>query len=377
MGNRLVKACKTGDLDKVQSLIANGVNINRHHNGGRTALMYACRNGHIPIAVTLIDAGADIRARDEKGGTALHHAALCHRSRLMRRDDKEVYDNREIIRLLLEEGIDINTPNDEGRTALFEACRSGSLTLVKYLLKQKANCETRVNMLYFSTSGGSEKWTPLMVACHNSHYNVVRYLLRYGADKDFTNEVGENALTVTKARVVESRKNRRTLLKIVRVLEHGDPRIDRRRNRSSQRGAGRGAGRGRERKLSAIHESPSNEEVSEEREEEKKLEYMEEKKIKEKSRKGSDSPTDEENEEEEEEHDNECIICLSEQATYVIFPCMHLCLCKECSQRFEEEANRKKKKKKNDGEGAKCPLCRGFVANIVEEHFISDDMPRY
>jgi ankyrin repeat protein len=53
-----LKAAERGDLSAVESLIANGADINAKLNNGKTALMLATQNGHEEIKELLIKAGA-------------------------------------------------------------------------------------------------------------------------------------------------------------------------------------------------------------------------------------------------------------------------------------------------------------------------------
>ena len=47
--------------------------------------------------------------------------------------------NLEMIKLLIEKGIDLNTQNDSGNTSLHYACNKGNLEIVKLLIKKKVN----------------------------------------------------------------------------------------------------------------------------------------------------------------------------------------------------------------------------------------------
>ena len=44
-----------------------------------------------------------------------------------------------------------------------------------------------------------------------------------------------------------------------------------------------------------------------------------------------------------------CLICCTEKATVVTFPCRHCCMCRECSERSSEITSR-------------CPVCRSLVS---------------
>ena len=45
-----------------------------------------------------------------------------------------------------------------------------------------------------------------------------------------------------------------------------------------------------------------------------------------------------------------CVVCLEFQATQIVLPCFHLCLCEGCVHQNAFEA------------GGKCPLCQGDIA---------------
>lgn len=61
LGDLLIEACCSGDLDKVKGLIANGVNI--HSKVGmfnNTPILTACLYGQLHIVKYLVENGADI-----------------------------------------------------------------------------------------------------------------------------------------------------------------------------------------------------------------------------------------------------------------------------------------------------------------------------
>ncbi|XP_023994595.1 caskin-2-like [Salvelinus sp. IW2-2015] len=71
-------------------------------SGFNTPLHLAARNGHKDIIRLLLKAGIDIN-RATKAGTALHEASL--------------YGKTEVVRQLLEAGIDVNIRNTYNQTA--------------------------------------------------------------------------------------------------------------------------------------------------------------------------------------------------------------------------------------------------------------------
>lgn len=56
--------------------------------------------------------------------------------------------------------------------------------------------------------------------------------------------------------------------------------------------------------------------------------------------------------------DGLCLICCSEVATVVAFPCRHCCMCRECSERFATMSSH-------------CPVCRTTVTELIE--CVADD----
>lgn len=49
---------------------------------------------------------------------------------------------------------------------------------------------------------------------------------------------------------------------------------------------------------------------------------------------------------------NKCLICIERERNVVVQPCNHLVMCKECSQRNYENAD-------------KCPICRETIVNVI------------
>ncbi len=67
-------AAKSGDWEKVISLIKNGADVNSHGEAGFTPLMYAVKSDKINIVKTLIDLKADINSTSEEGKSAIQIA---------------------------------------------------------------------------------------------------------------------------------------------------------------------------------------------------------------------------------------------------------------------------------------------------------------
>jgi len=126
-----------------------------------------------------------IQLKDEDGVTALMRAA---------RDGE-----RETVKALLEQGVDIEARDAYGWTALKYAAANGDSESVKALLKKGA----AVNV-----ADGHDD-TPLMAAAMYGNVDSVKILIEKGADVNKTNKSGDTALT----KAISARRN-----KVVEVL---------------------------------------------------------------------------------------------------------------------------------------------------------------
>lgn len=87
-----------------------------------------------------------------------------------------------LINTLLKLGakIYINAKNSEGDTPLVQACKNGSLTIVKELLNNQAD----------PNLGGADGCTPLWTACYHGQLETVRLLLGLGVEVDKRDSFG-------------------------------------------------------------------------------------------------------------------------------------------------------------------------------------------
>ena len=82
------------------------IRINDADENGDTALMYAVQNNNIELVRLLLENGADVNIENEQAETALHYAA-------------EQQVNLQILELLLNRGADPNSKDFIGNTLLF------------------------------------------------------------------------------------------------------------------------------------------------------------------------------------------------------------------------------------------------------------------
>ncbi|EFJ45447.1 hypothetical protein VOLCADRAFT_63721 [Volvox carteri f. nagariensis] len=72
----LIDGARYGDLEDVDSALAQGVQPDSKDAMGRTALHMACANGHCEVIGRLLHAGALTDIQNNEGNTPLHWACL-------------------------------------------------------------------------------------------------------------------------------------------------------------------------------------------------------------------------------------------------------------------------------------------------------------
>jgi ankyrin repeat protein len=114
---RLLRAIGEGRSGPVEELLAQGASAQARTKAGKTALHLACAVGKVSIVQVLLEQGADpalqipaVPSADGAGddgaeaGSPLTYAAA--------------QGNVEVVRLLLDRGVNVNTPTLDGKTAL-------------------------------------------------------------------------------------------------------------------------------------------------------------------------------------------------------------------------------------------------------------------
>jgi ankyrin repeat protein len=119
-----------------------------------------------------IDRGADInKIMDECERTALMIAS----------QDKQL----EMVKLLVENGANINIENEYNYSALMYAIYSGKLKIVKYLVEHGADINIK----------GIDNYKPLSLASHYGNLDIVKYLIEVNKDNytniDYKEALGE------------------------------------------------------------------------------------------------------------------------------------------------------------------------------------------
>ncbi len=121
----LLEAANEGNLATVESLLANGTNVDEKNKHGRTALIVAAYMGHLEIVKLLIANGADVDEQDKYGYTALMWAAQ--------------NNNLEIVKLLIANEAKVDEQSKYGYTALMIATLKGHSEIFKFLVSNGAD----------------------------------------------------------------------------------------------------------------------------------------------------------------------------------------------------------------------------------------------
>jgi len=137
---------------------------------GYTALMAAAAKGNVPLLETLLKAGANVNAATSRkvssarGGTALIYAAEQGHS--------------EIVKRLVLAGANVNAETTWGESPLYHATCRGDLRMVNYLVAH----------------GAKPTWVAAFNAIHNRHADILKILLKAGADPNWKYRKTEETL---------------------------------------------------------------------------------------------------------------------------------------------------------------------------------------
>ncbi|KAK9498629.1 hypothetical protein O3M35_003218 [Rhynocoris fuscipes] len=180
----------------VEELINSGAFLEHQTVEGETALYLAARNGCAKIVELLIREGASVNCHTLKKFTPLHIAACskdCEEVLHLliaagaKTDALDIEDrsalhfaveenNITATRVLLEAGLDPMIVDFFGRNVVVSACMTGNIEILELLLGKLGH---KLDVINYQSGDG---WTLLMEAVQFKHIDIVKLLIRYGAD---------------------------------------------------------------------------------------------------------------------------------------------------------------------------------------------------
>ena len=177
----LTLAIGNKNSEMVKLLLSNKANINhKSKRTGYTPLMEALNSNYIDMAKLLIEQGADINIKSNDGSTALIIAAG---------------RSKEVVELLLSKGADINVRTIYN-LGVFTNCVMGiyvgyvSYDLAELLLEKGADINEESTNEYVSGE------TPLFIAAGEDNEELVRFMIKNGANVNAKSKKGKTPLSV-------------------------------------------------------------------------------------------------------------------------------------------------------------------------------------
>ncbi len=180
-------AAMRGDVDRVRSLLRDGMDVNAAQGDGMTALHWAAELGDVEMANVLVYGGAFLEATTRLGG----FTPLLAASRA---------GSAGVVSALLEAGADVGARTSTGETALHFAAGTGRDGAVRALLAHGAEVDA---------VDASKGQTPLMFAAAYNRPDVIRTLVEHGADVSAQTHVVDYAAVAARDQELADMRNRR------------------------------------------------------------------------------------------------------------------------------------------------------------------------
>ena len=258
-----------GSTEVVEAIITHGADLNARNIFNVTAIMLACEKGNLDVAKFLLNSGADFNIGDVISGTYLHYAVLvgCGKEMLQMmidhgidfkatvvtsetalvlasemksvdaiNTDMNVYTNpdladvygatsihcailgscsTEVLKVILDNGADVNAANEKNKTALILASQKGNEDAINVLVTAKA--DPNISDIYGNTClhyavdgdcskemiqtlidhgvdvnmANTDNMTELMLACQEGNIDAIDALLTARATPDITSINGD------------------------------------------------------------------------------------------------------------------------------------------------------------------------------------------
>lgn len=224
----LFQACESGDKGKVIELLGKGCKVNSRISYGRTPLAYAVQFGHADIVDCLIKNGADVKVkvdgyeRKNEGSFIVPEMPLFElliQTSIGGKDPNRIA----IATLLVKQGAAVN---DDKHAMVVSALMRNELDMAEFLVNSGADVNQKDeydrnpiilasqmdNALEFNrliiakgadvNSTTRESYTPLVFASIKLNVDLVKELLKNGADRSIATEDNKTALSIAEKNIV-------------------------------------------------------------------------------------------------------------------------------------------------------------------------------
>ena len=191
-------AVTKGSIDIVTLLLDQDVNVHSLTTDGKTPLHIAVDKVYETIIQKLLTQKADPSLKDVSGNTSLHLAVRIKQETKPGLVKTRVSHTRsslapyracsaETVRAIIEHGVDVNTVNNRGQTALGFASADGQESFVKILLDAGADPNITDNIKDSSLHSAVSGYCSI---------NTVKEIIDHGAHVDAVNDIGETPLLI-------------------------------------------------------------------------------------------------------------------------------------------------------------------------------------
>lgn len=155
----LINAIIHDDFEEVETLIEGGINLNQENEDGITPLLTAAMNDNLELVKLLIDNGAKVNYVGSTGYSVLNSLAS---------NSNVTEETLSIIQMLINNGANINEKEPiEGFTPLLHAIENNNIDIIKLLIDNDVDVNITDN---FGT-------TPLLLAANKKNGVIVDMLL--------------------------------------------------------------------------------------------------------------------------------------------------------------------------------------------------------
>lgn len=185
---------KKGEYENVKSLlIEKNFNINVLDDLGDTALLWACYYKHVNIVELLLYHNADPNFKGRFGMTAIQNSLYFWDTKPSKINVNDIKKTTQTIKLLLKYGSNVNIHDHNNKTPLIKVCEINFISnyylfndddIEKYyslfnLTQLLLNNNAMTNVM------DNDGYTALGNACKNGYIDTVKLLLKYGANPNY------------------------------------------------------------------------------------------------------------------------------------------------------------------------------------------------